>query len=60
LVLETALIRSGVLTGETLTAAADTAEFQDAAGAALDRSMSKLLRVLMESDDVRKPLRGHD
>lgn len=58
LALESALIRSGVLSAEALAGAGDSAEFLERAREELDRSMGKLMRVVMESGDVRTPLRA--
>ena len=57
LALEAALVRSGALSAEALAAAGDSTEFLDRAREELDRSMGKLMRVLLENGDVRTPLR---
>ncbi len=58
LALEAALIRSGALSAEALAATGDSTEFLDRAREELDRSMAKLMRVVMENGDVRTPLKA--
>jgi hypothetical protein len=58
LALEAALIRSGALSAEALVVASDSTELLRRAREELDRSMGKLMRVVMENGDVRTPLRA--
>lgn len=58
LALEAALIRSGVLSAEALAAPRNSAEFLERAREELDRSMGKLMRVIMDNGDVRTPMRA--
>ena len=58
LALEAALIRSGALSAEALAAAGASAEFVEQARDELDRSMGKLMRVVIETGNIRTPLRA--
>jgi hypothetical protein len=58
LALEAALIRSGALSAEALAEVGDSTEFLRRTSEELDRSMGKLMRVVMENGDVRTPLRA--
>jgi hypothetical protein len=57
LALETALIRSGLISPDAVAEATDTTQFLSLARQELDQSMRKLLRVLLENGDLRTPLR---
>lgn len=58
LALEAALAQRGVLRPDQIEAAGNEAACVDAARAAADLSIRKLLRVLSESPDERAPLRA--
>lgn len=58
--LEVALERAGVLDAKATEALAGDAELRARSTAALDQSMAKLLRVLMQHADDRAPLRAAD
>lgn len=55
--LEQALLAAGVIQGDAIEQAADAPPARQATAAALSRSMTKLTRVLRESDDPRAPTR---
>ena len=56
--LEAALQRRGVLAAADIEAAGDSADARAAATAAADQQVRRLLRVLCESTDERRPLRA--
>lgn len=58
LALEAALVRAGVLAPDAIAGLAGDPELSRSSRAELDMSMRKLMRVLIETPDVRTPLRG--
>jgi hypothetical protein len=58
--LEIALARSGALDAQGVEALASDAEVRRRSAAELDQSMAKLMRVLTEHPDERRPLRLTD
>jgi len=58
--LETALERSGVLQSEAIAAIAGDPEFRRLGDAAVEESIAKLMRVITELADARRPLRDRD
>jgi len=58
--LETALERAGVLQREAIAAIAGDPEFRRLGEAAVEESLAKLMRVITELADARRPLRDRD
>lgn len=58
--LEIALVRAGVLDVQKIEGLASDAELRRRSAAELDQSMAKLMRVLTEHADERRPLRSAD
>ncbi|WP_306118920.1 MULTISPECIES: hypothetical protein [unclassified Roseitalea] len=57
LALQEALVRQGAVSAEAIDALADDADFLARARAELDRSMARIMRIMVEAGDKMGPLR---